>query len=100
MLPFCTNQQQSTWEYGLLLQRLLQLRVLRLGFFQNGDVRVGVLPEGEKVLVDAFRFGAISLHGISSTQLPVCQSAYGIAGHDPAVIKNLLEFGGGFGSLV
>jgi hypothetical protein len=29
----------------------LQLRVLRLGFFQDGDVGVGVLPEGEEVLV-------------------------------------------------
>jgi hypothetical protein len=26
--------------------RLLQLLVLRLGFFQDGDVGVGVLPEG------------------------------------------------------
>jgi hypothetical protein len=25
---------------------LLQLRVLRLGFFQDGDVGVGVFPEG------------------------------------------------------
>jgi hypothetical protein len=30
---------------------LLQLRVLRLGFFQNGDVGVGVFPEGEEVFV-------------------------------------------------
>jgi hypothetical protein len=60
MLPFCTNQQQSTWEYGFLLQRLLQLRALRLGFFQNGDVRLGVLPQGEKVLVGGFRSGLVS----------------------------------------
>ena len=33
--------------------RLLQLRVLRLGFFQDGDVGVGVFPEGEEVLVTA-----------------------------------------------
>ena len=30
---------------------LLQLRVLCLGFFQDGDVRVGVFPEGEEVCV-------------------------------------------------
>jgi len=29
----------------------LQLRVLRLGLLQDGDVGVGVLPEGEEVLV-------------------------------------------------
>ena len=35
---------------------LLQLRVLRLGFLQDGDVGVGVLPEGEEVLVRSLRF--------------------------------------------
>jgi hypothetical protein len=29
----------------------LQLRVLCLGFLQDGDVGIGVLPEGEEVLV-------------------------------------------------
>ena len=30
---------------------LLQLGVLGLGFFQDGDVGVGVFPEGEKIFV-------------------------------------------------
>src|ERR1039458_2073341 len=30
---------------------LPQLRVLRFGFFQDGDVGVGVFPEGEEVFV-------------------------------------------------
>jgi hypothetical protein len=30
---------------------LVQLCVLRLGFVEDGDVRVGVFPEGEEVLV-------------------------------------------------
>ena len=29
----------------------MQLRVLGLGFFQNGDVGVGVFPEREEVLI-------------------------------------------------
>jgi hypothetical protein len=29
----------------------LQLRILRLGFFQDGDVGFGVFPEGEEVFV-------------------------------------------------
>jgi hypothetical protein len=29
----------------------LQLRVLRLGFVQDGDVEVGISPEGEEVFV-------------------------------------------------
>jgi len=36
---------------------LLQLRELRLGFLQDGDVGIGVFPEGEEILVGSFRFG-------------------------------------------
>jgi hypothetical protein len=32
-------------------RKLLQLRVLRLGLLQDGDVGVGVFPEGEEVFV-------------------------------------------------
>ena len=35
------------------LQSLLQLRVLGFGLFQDGDVGVGVLPEGEEISVGA-----------------------------------------------
>src|ERR1039457_2250071 len=31
--------------------QLLQLRVLRFGFLQDGDVGVGVFPEGKEILV-------------------------------------------------
>jgi hypothetical protein len=34
---------------------LLQLRVLRFGFFQDGDVRVGVFPEREEFFVGVER---------------------------------------------
>ena len=40
---------------GSPLSRLLQLRVLRLSFFQNGDVGIGVFPEGEEIFVGAER---------------------------------------------
>jgi hypothetical protein len=32
-------------------KRLLQLRVLRFGLFQDGDVGVGVFPECDEILV-------------------------------------------------
>jgi hypothetical protein len=40
---------------------LLQLRVLRLGFLQDGDVGVGVFPEREEILV-----GGAALAGIAA----------------------------------
>src|SRR5271170_4293729 len=33
------------------LRALLQLRILRLGLLQDGNVRVGVFPEGEEIFV-------------------------------------------------
>ena len=52
---------------------LLQLRVLRFGLLQDGDVGVGIFPEGEEVLVGHFRFGGIARKHICSSQLKVCQ---------------------------
>jgi hypothetical protein len=40
--------------------RLLQLRVLHLGFLQDGDVGVSVLPEREEILVAG---GVLGLSG-------------------------------------
>jgi hypothetical protein len=37
----------------------LQLGVLRLGFLQDGDVGVGVFPEGEEILVCNSELGDI-----------------------------------------
>jgi hypothetical protein len=37
-------------------RRLLQLRVLRLGFFQDGNVGVGVLPQIEEPQIGARAF--------------------------------------------
>ena len=45
---------------------LLQLRVLRLGFLQDGDVGVGVFPEGEEVLVNRARLGGVALKRVGA----------------------------------
>src|ERR1039458_6929481 len=52
---------------------LLQLCVLRLGFFQDGDVGVGVFPEREEVLVCTLRFGGVAGKGIGPAQLQARQ---------------------------
>ena len=36
---------------GEITSLLLQLRVLRLGLLQDGDVGVGVFPEGEEIFI-------------------------------------------------
>jgi hypothetical protein len=61
------------WHGGLCLRcmALLQLGILGLGLFIDGNVGVGAFPQSKEVLVGGFRFGVIALHCIRSTQLPV-----------------------------
>ena len=47
-------------EVGSRKKRSLQLRVLRLRFFQDGDVGVGVFPECEEILVGSAALGSIA----------------------------------------
>jgi hypothetical protein len=48
---------------------LLQLRVLRLGLLQDGNVGVGVFPEGKKVLICITSYGRISRQSPGPAQL-------------------------------
>jgi hypothetical protein len=72
----------------------LQLRVLRLGFLQDGDVGVGVFLEGEEIFVGGFRLGGIACHGVGTTELQMGQRAERKVEHDPAVVNDPLELRG------
>ena len=52
---------------------LLQFRVLCPGFFQDGDVGVGVLPQIEEVLISSAGWGFVSSERIGTPHLPMCQ---------------------------
>ncbi len=43
---------------------LLQICVCRFGFFQGGDVAVGVFPNCQEVLIGGAGFGRVPLHGV------------------------------------
>jgi|ERR1035437_3730469 hypothetical protein len=84
---------------------LLQLRVLGFGFFQDGDVGVGVFPEGEEIFVggegaSAGEVGIRSLRDSRLERIPtrhaqMRQSSRPAVPNDPAVVENLLKLGGG-----
>ncbi len=84
---------------------LLQLRVLRLGFLQDGDVGVGVFPEGEEIFVggerpDAGGIGIRSLRGsrlqgVGASHSQMRQRSRPAVPDDAAVVENLLKLGGG-----
>src|SRR5215472_12062020 len=81
-------------------RKLLQLRVLGFGLLQDGDVRVGVFPKREEVLVSHLSFDSIAGEGVGATKLEMGECAYGVAEHDPSVIENLLELDGSVLTLV
>jgi hypothetical protein len=56
-----------------LFDGLLQLRILRFGFLQDGDVGVCVFPLRKEVLVCTLRFGGFPHHRVGATQFKVSQ---------------------------
>src|ERR1700685_397669 len=86
------------------LKGLLQLRVLRFGLLQDGNVGVGVFPEGEEIFVgcersDAGSIGIRSLRGSRLQRIRTChtqmrQGSRPAVPDDAAVVENLLKLGG------
>src|ERR1035437_2293236 len=83
----------------------LQLGVLRLGLLQNGDVGVGVFPEGEKILVccQSTNAGSVGistlrgsrLQGVGTRHSQTRQRSRPAVPDDAAVVDDLLKLGGG-----
>jgi len=63
---------------NFLRRTSLQLRILRLGLFEDRDVRVGVFRQREEILICGAGFGGVALHGVGSGDLQVRQSADGL----------------------
>src|SRR4029453_13435077 len=67
-------------------------RKLRSGLPQDRDILVGILPEGEEILIRRASCGDVARHGESSCKTQVGKSTDGTVTDDPAVFENLLEF--------
>jgi hypothetical protein len=83
---------------------LPQTRVLGPGCCVNGNVAIGVFPEGEEIFIGCERSDAgggirplrsVRLQCIRSRQAQVRQRASPAVPDDAAVIEDLLELGGG-----
>jgi hypothetical protein len=79
---------------------LLQLRVLGPGLMVDGYVGVGVLPEGEEVLVCTLRSNGVACHRIRSTDLEMSQCPQWAVRDEAAVLHEFLELVSGFMWLV
>src|SRR5262249_40582598 len=79
--------------------RLLESRVFRPCCLENRNVRVGVLPERQEIVIGAFRLHGVAREREYSPQLQARHRVHGIDEDEPSVMENPLEFGGGFGGL-
>src|SRR5882724_6023754 len=78
---------------------LIQLGVLCLGLFQDGNVRIGILPSGEEILVGDAGFGGVSRENQTSRQ---AEPGHGHVRGGPEsrfVIENFLKLGHGLRAL-
>ncbi len=79
---------------------LLQFFGFGFGFAEDGDVGVGILPEGEEILIGGAGLGGIAGEGFGASDTNVRESAGRTILHEPAVIDNFLKFRGGGASLL
>jgi hypothetical protein len=69
-----------------------QLRVLRFGFLQDGDVGVGVFPQRQEILIRGPGSDRVALHSVSAGQAEAGQRAPWRVRHQAAVVDELLKF--------
>src|SRR5581483_7355215 len=67
--------------------------VFCLGLLEDGEIRVGILPEREEFQIGYFGFGGVARGSVCPAPLQVRQGAYRIRENDAAMIEDLLEFG-------
>jgi hypothetical protein len=69
-LKRCATQKPANLciYFNLHTFRLLKLRELCFGLFEDGDVGIGVFPEAEEILIGDFGFYAIADKGVGASQ--------------------------------
>src|SRR4029077_3021795 len=65
----------------------------RLWLLQDGDVRVGVFPEGEEFLIFCASLGGVALRCLCSPSFKVSQCSYGFVQDEAGVVEDFLDLG-------
>ena len=78
----------------------LQLPVLRLGMLQDGDVGVGVFPEGEEVLILGSGLHRIAGEGVGTGEAETSEGTSRKVDDDAATVNHFLELDGSGGAVV
>src|SRR5579862_6311021 len=83
-----------------LTRHLLEFCVLGFGLLQDGNVRVGVFPQREEILIRRARLGLIAGNCVGPPQLQMRQRSNNGIEHNTGMIQNLLKLGSSFIALV
>src|SRR5450755_4038846 len=73
-------------------ERLLQFGVLYFGLFQDGNVRISVLPERQEVLIGAAGLTRIALQRVSTPKFEARHRSVRLVDDDSTVVDDFLEF--------
>ena len=88
--PLTTRRAVQVF-FFLAASELMKLRILSPGLLKDGDVRVGVLPEREKILIRRLGLGGVALHSVSPRETKMGESADWLVHHDSAMVEDFLK---------
>src|SRR4029077_16322970 len=74
---------------------LMKLRVLGICSDENRNVRVGVFPKREEILIGRLGLDGVALQYISATEAKMGKCTDGLVQDEAAMVEDLLELGGG-----
>ncbi len=77
-------------------RKLFQSGSLGLGGGEDGDIRVGVFPQGQEGVIRRSGFRGVARQRVGASLAQASQRADGIVGHHAGVVEDFLEFGCGF----
>ena len=73
-----------------MVTELLQLRAFCLGFEQYRNVRIGVFPECEEMLIRGPTLGGVALHRVGAAQLEMGQRADRFIQNNASMVEDFL----------
>src|ERR1700719_1285295 len=73
------------------MTELMQLCVFSFCFFEDGDVWIGVFPQGKKILIRGAALGSVALHRVGAAQLEMGQRADRFIQNNASMVEDFLK---------